>query len=75
LRSERDQRQTQDLPQGRAWWTVYRLATANHAFEPVGLNVGTSSGAVWASTDEGESWWHLAENLPQIFAVETGVLA
>jgi photosystem II stability/assembly factor-like uncharacterized protein len=48
---------------------------ANDAFDPVGLYVGTSSGAVWASTDEGENWRQLAENLPQIFAVETAVLA
>jgi photosystem II stability/assembly factor-like uncharacterized protein len=69
------QRQDKGLPQGGAWWTVYRQAMANDAFDPVGLYVGTSSGAVWASTDEGENWRQLAENLPQIFAVETAVLA
>jgi hypothetical protein len=29
---------------------------------------------VWASPDEGRHWRSLAENLPQIFAVETAVL-
>jgi len=48
---------------------------ANDALDPVGLYVGTSSGAVWASTDEGESWRPLAEHLPSIYAVETAVLA
>lgn len=66
-------RQDAGLPQGGAWWTVYRQAMASDACDPVGLYVGTSSGGLWMSADEGENWSPLAEHLPQIYALETGV--
>ncbi len=36
----------------------------------VGVYFGTTSGEVWASRDEGETWRCLAAHLPHIYAVE-----
>ena len=33
---------------------------------------GTTSGEVWASTDEGASWAPVAQHLPEIYSVEVG---
>jgi len=63
-------RQDGGLPRRDAWWTVYRQAMASDSCDPVGLYVGTSSGSLWMSADEGEHWSVLAEHLPQIYAVE-----
>ena len=68
------ERKDHGLPQGQAWWTVYRQAMANDTCDPVGLYVGTSSGGLWASKDEGDHWGPIAEHLPPIFAVETAEL-
>jgi hypothetical protein len=40
------------------------------AGDPVGVYFGTTSGEVWASADEGESWTNLARHLPEIYSVE-----
>lgn len=68
-------RQDAGLPQGDAWWTVYRQAMASDACDPVGLYIGTASGSLWMSADEGEEWSMIAQHLPPVYAVETAVLA
>jgi photosystem II stability/assembly factor-like uncharacterized protein len=60
------------LPGRDAWWTVKRQAMAADAGEPVGLYVGTTSGELWASRDEGRRFTCVARHLPEIYAVETG---
>jgi hypothetical protein len=40
------------------------------AADPVGVYFGTTSGELWASTDEGASWACIAEHLPEIYSVE-----
>ena len=60
------------LPPEQAWWTVKRQAMTRDDRAPVGLYVGTTSGEVWASRDEGERWACVARNLPEIYALETG---
>ena len=40
-----------------------------------GLYFGTSTGQVFASTDEGDSWDEIASYLPAISSVEVGVIA
>jgi hypothetical protein len=60
------------LPDEQAWWTVKRQAMTGDARAPVGLYLGTTSGELWASRDEGERWSCLARHLPEIYAVETG---
>jgi hypothetical protein len=38
--------------------------------DPGGIYFGTSSGAIFASNDLGESWREIACGLPRIFSVE-----
>jgi hypothetical protein len=40
--------------------------------DPVGVYFGTTSGEVWASTDEGASWQSILSHLPEIYSVEVG---
>ena len=65
------QRQDRGLPPEQAWWTVKRQAMAADAFDPVGLYLGNTSGELWMSADEGDSWRVIARHLPEIYAVET----
>jgi photosystem II stability/assembly factor-like uncharacterized protein len=67
-------RQDSGLPP-RAWFTVKRQAmTTDHGTtnqgDSVGVYFGTTSGEVWASTDEGNNWQRIAEHLPEIYSVE-----
>ena len=57
------------LPE-RAWLTVKRQAMTLDDSHPVGVYFGTTSGEVWASADEGDSWNQIASHLPEIYAVE-----
>jgi hypothetical protein len=66
------QRQDQGFPTEEAWWTVYRQAFASDDSDPAGLYLGTSSGELWTSRDEGETWSLIARNLPAILSVEIG---
>ncbi len=54
----------------RAWYTVKRQAMTTDAADAVGVYFGTTSGEVWASTNEGDSWKCIASHLPEIYAVE-----
>lgn len=65
------QRLDKGFPRAGAWWTVKRQAMCGDARDPVGLYLGTTSGEVWASRDEGRSWRCIARHLPEIYAVET----
>jgi photosystem II stability/assembly factor-like uncharacterized protein len=67
------QRQAGGLPGTQAWWTVKRQAMTGDAFDPVGLYLGTSSGELWSSRDEGKSWRNLLRHLPEIYSVEVGL--
>jgi hypothetical protein len=68
------QRQDNGLPSGQAWWTVKRQAMCADAHDPVGLYIGTSSGELWMSRDEGAKWSCIARHLPEIYAVEAAEL-
>jgi photosystem II stability/assembly factor-like uncharacterized protein len=63
------------LPESQAWWTVKRQAMTGDAQDPVGLYLGTTSGELWASRDEGARWRCIARHLPEIYAVEVAALA
>lgn len=60
------------LPE-RAWTGVLREGLASDALDPFGIYLGTQSGAVFASADEGGSWRELARDLPPVLSVEVGV--
>ena len=64
------QRLDAGLPKQQAWWTVKRQAMTADARDPVGLYLGTTSGELWMSRDEGRRWSCLARHLPEIYAVE-----
>lgn len=63
-------RQDEGFPREQAWWTVKRQAMTNDAAQSVGLYLGTTSGELWGSRDEGGSWSCIARHLPEIYAVE-----
>jgi photosystem II stability/assembly factor-like uncharacterized protein len=58
------------LPSEQAWFTVKRQALCSDRLDPVGIYFGTTSGELWASRDEGESWKQIARHLPEIYSVE-----
>lgn len=62
------------LPQENAYIGVLRQAMATDRLDPSGVYFGTSSGALFASADEGESWVSVAQHLPTILSVETLVV-
>ena len=63
------------MPREQAWWTVKRQSMCADNESSVGLYFGTTSGEVWASDDEGETFHCLFRNLPQIHALTFGETA
>ena len=68
------QRLDRGLPQEDAYLGVLREGMAIDAYITPGLYFGTSTGQVFASADEGESWSEIASYLPAISSVEVAVL-
>lgn len=62
------------LPQENAFYCVLRQAMATDRLAPAGVYFGTTSGELYASADEGESWRCVAQHLPAIRSVETLVV-
>ena len=54
----------------RAWAAVLRENGASDGLDPVGVYVGTQSGSVFVSPDEGETWVEAARHLPPVLSVE-----
>lgn len=75
LRDELPERLDAGLPGQQAWWTVKRQAMTADPRDPLGLYFGTTSGTLWASTDEGRRWTCIAQHLPEIYAVEAAEIA
>ncbi len=48
---------------------VMRDAMCADDHDASGLYVGARNGAVWGSTDEGETWHQLVANLPDVMVV------
>lgn len=59
----------QGFPSEKAWWTVYRQGLTHDNLPEVGLYLGTSSGELWSSRNEGDSWKCIARHLPKIQSV------
>jgi photosystem II stability/assembly factor-like uncharacterized protein len=64
----------QGLPRHDAHLGVLRAALTIDAEDSPGLYFGTSTGQVFASTDEGESWEEIASYLPPVWSVEAAAL-
>lgn len=63
-------RQDAGFPREHGYFTVKRQAMTADQGDPLGLYLGTTGGQVWGSRDEGQTWVKLAENLPEILAIE-----
>jgi photosystem II stability/assembly factor-like uncharacterized protein len=68
------QRLDDGLPQQDAHLGVLREGMAIDSLDVPGLYFGTSTGQVFASADEGDSWSEIASYLPAISSVEVAVL-
>jgi photosystem II stability/assembly factor-like uncharacterized protein len=64
------QRLDAGLPREQGWFTVKRQAMGADARDAVGVYFGTTSGEVWMSRDEGDSWSCIARHLPHIYSIE-----
>jgi photosystem II stability/assembly factor-like uncharacterized protein len=53
-----------------AWVAVLREAGASDTLDPAGVYVGTQSGSIFVSPDEGETWVEAARHLPPVLSVE-----
>ena len=62
------------LPQENVFFGVLRQAMTTDPLEPAGVYFGSSTGSLYASADEGDSWTCVAEHLPVITSVETLVV-
>jgi photosystem II stability/assembly factor-like uncharacterized protein len=68
------QRLDRGLPQRDAYLGVLREGLAIDTYDVPGIYFGTSTGQVFASADEGESWSEIASYLPAVASVEVAVL-
>jgi len=62
------------LPQKEAYETVLRDGLAVDAQDPVGIYLGTRSGQLFGSHDEGKTWQKIHDGLPSIVCVRTAVI-
>jgi photosystem II stability/assembly factor-like uncharacterized protein len=68
------QRLDRGLPQRDAHLGVLRAAMSMDSYDSPGVYFGTSTGQLFASADEGETWAEIAGYLPPIWSVEAAVL-
>lgn len=65
---------TKGLPQSGAFFGVYREAMHTDTLDPAGIYFGTNTGKIFASRDDGDSWYALADNLPPVFSISVSEL-
>ena len=65
---------TKGLPQKDAWFTVLRDGLRTDANDPAGVYVGTTTGQLYNSRDDGNSWQLMADHLAQVQSVEAGIV-
>lgn len=61
---------TPGLPQHDAFPGVLREGMATDTASPAGIYFGTNTGKIYASRDEGDTWYLLADDLPPVTSVE-----
>ncbi len=62
------------LPANGAFLNVLREGLATDSCDPGGVYVGTSTGQVFYSRDEGDNWNLLADYLPPVYSIATAVV-
>mgnify|MGYP003536689337 FL=1 len=65
---------TAGLPQEQAFMGVYRDSLCTDTLPSAGLYMGTNTGQLWVSANDGDSWKLVTQNLPPICSVEAAVL-
>ncbi|TPW01411.1 MAG: BNR repeat-containing glycosyl hydrolase, partial [bacterium] len=65
--------QNKGMPASQGWFTVKRQAFCSDTNDPLGLYFGTTSGEIWASTNEGDAWSCIVRSLPHVYSVTTAV--
>ncbi|HLF72194.1 MAG TPA: sialidase family protein [Dehalococcoidia bacterium] len=68
------QAMTKGLPQSGAFMGTYREGMTVDNLDPLGVYFGTNTGQLYASTDEGDTWRQVTDNLPPISSVSAAVL-
>src|SRR3989454_6107394 len=71
---KRWERLSKGLPQKDAWFTVLRDGMRADDGDPAGIYVGTTTGQLYASRNDGDSWSLIADHLPQVQSVEAGAV-
>ena len=64
---------TRRLPQQGAYLHVLREGMATDSLDDCGIYVGTTTGQLFYSRDNGDNWELMMEHLPPILALECGV--
>lgn len=64
---------TEGLPQKNAWLACLREGLAVDGADPLGVYVGTNTGQVFYSRDEGDSWQALTTMLPPVLSVSAAL--
>jgi photosystem II stability/assembly factor-like uncharacterized protein len=65
---------TNGLPQSDCYLNVLRDAMSVDSLDPCGVYFGTSGGQVYASSDAGDKWAPIVQNLPAVLSVEVQTL-
>ena len=65
---------TGGLPQENAYLNVFREALATDDCNPAGVYVGTGTGQLYYSRDEGDSWNILSDTLPPVYSVGSALI-
>jgi hypothetical protein len=66
---------TKGLPQHDCYVNVLRDAMAVDSLDSCGVYFGTTGGQVYCSSDAGDTWAPIVENLPAVFSVEVQTLS
>ena len=62
------------LPQKDAYLHVLREGMATDSLDPCGIYIGTTTGQLFYSRDDGDSWELMLDNLPPINSVDCAVV-
>ncbi len=62
------------LPQKDAYETVLRDALAADSLQPMGMYLGTRSGQLFVSCDDGKSWQKIMEGLPPVLCIRNSFI-
>jgi hypothetical protein len=62
------------LPQKEAYETVLRDGLTVDSYDPAGIYLGTRSGQLFGSRDDGKTWHKIHDGLPSIVCVRTAII-